>query len=190
MSGRSVVAGRPCLELFRDYGPPGQREFLFLDEKRAYVVVKQMVALHGQPTWQLDVIYNPDGHVGWLPKSWEYVIRAGKDPQLVNSGRSRVISYEINPRIDDGDFDIVFPPKTRVNDETSQQEVQYVIGEQGEKGGEVPTRLNPTYEDLQKASPRSNRLLWGTVWALALAVALGAWVCLRLGRRRRQPIRS
>jgi hypothetical protein len=185
ISGQApTVAGRPCLELVRDDGTADGREFLYVDRKRDYVVVKEMTVLDGQPNWQLDVSYEADDVVGWVPKSWEYVIRVGKDRCIINSGRSAVTSYEINAAIDGSEFDILFPPNTRVTDETSEQEVQYVIRENGEKGTEIPRRLNPTYEDLQKAGARRNPWLWKTASALILAVALGAWISLRLRRKK------
>jgi hypothetical protein len=52
---RITIAGRPCVALVRDSGPPGQREFFYLDETRNHVLARQMVVLDGQPTWQLQV---------------------------------------------------------------------------------------------------------------------------------------
>jgi hypothetical protein len=183
-TGKTVVVGdRPCLELVRDSGPPGQREFLFLDQKRDYVVVKEMIVLSGTPNWQLDAIYAPDPKIGWVPKSWEYIIRAGKDHVLINSGRSAVTAYEINPDIDGNEFDIDFQPKTMVQDNRSGQSMQYLIRADGEKGIEIPAAQIPTYEDLDRPAPRMKPWMWVTTWAVIFAAALGAWIWLRHRRR-------
>ncbi len=184
LTGKSVVvAGRHCLELVRDSGPPGQREFLFLDRERDYVVVKEMIVLGGQPNWQVDATYTPDPKIGWVPKSWEYIIRAGKDHIPMNSGRSTVTAYEINPHVDDNEFDIQFQPKTMVHDQSSGNYVQYVIQPDGEKGVAMPAAKIPTYEDLDKPAPRMKPRMWIAIWSVIFAAALGAWVWLRLKRR-------
>jgi len=180
----TIVAGRPCIELVRDTGLPSQREFLYVDSNRDYLVLKEMIVLGGQPNWQLDISYESDATVGWVPKSWEYVIRVGNEHRLTNSARTIVTSYEVNSRRhDENEFNLAFPPNTRVTDETSDQEMQYVIRENGERGTEIPTRLNPSYEDLQKVEPRKSRWGFFTLWTVVFALALGAWIWLRLRRK-------
>ncbi len=179
------VAGHPCLELVRDHGPPGQREFLYLDQGRGYVVLKETIVFDGQPNWQLDVTYNQDPAVGWLPRSWEYIIRAGKEHHVLNSGRSTVTRYEINPGLDDSEFDISFPAGTLIHNESSGDYLLSVVQDNGEKGREVPIALNPTYEELQKAARATNRWLLVTVSATIFVLAFGGWLWLRhrrLGR--------
>jgi hypothetical protein len=169
LTGQSVlVGGRPCLELVRDSGPPGQREFLFLDQKRDYVVMKEMIVLGGQPNWQVEATYTPDPNIGWVPKSWEYIIRVGKDHVPINSGRRTVTAYEINPHIDDSEFDINFQPKTMVQDNTSGRLMQYLVRDNGQKGIEIPAAQIPTYEDLDKPPPRMKPWTWVAVWGAIL----------------------
>jgi hypothetical protein len=184
LTGKAVmVRGQSCLELVRDSGPPGQREFLFLDQNRDYVVVKEMIVLLGQPNWQVDATYTPDPKIGWVPKSWEYLIRVGKDHVPMNSGRSTVTAYEINPHIDNKEFDVLFEPKTMVHDETSGNYVQYLIREDGEKGVAIPAANIPTYEDLDKPAPPMKSWMWVTIWAMIFAGASGGWIWLRRRRR-------
>jgi outer membrane lipoprotein-sorting protein len=174
-----MVGGRPCLELVRDSGPPGQREFLFLDQKRDYVTVKEMIVLGGQPNWQVDATYTPDPQIGWVPKSWEYIIRAGKDHVPMNFGRTTVTAYEINVRVDDNEFNIDFKPKTMVQDNSSGQLMQYLIRADGEKGVEIPAGQIPTYEELDNPSPRMKPWMWVTIWTVIFVAALGGWNWLR-----------
>ncbi len=180
----STLAGRPCLELIRRSEHADVREFLYLDSERHYVPIRQMIVVEGQPDWQMDVAYSPDQNVGWVPRSWEYIIRAGKEHRPMNAGFTTVTAYKINPPIANDEFDIRFPPNTRVIDESSGQETQYVIRGNGEKGREM--RGNPTYEDLQRAGPRSNP--WLTVGlALTFALALSLWIWWRLRKLKRHP---
>jgi hypothetical protein len=183
LTGQTItVAGHPCLEFVRDRGPPGQREFLYVDRIRDYVVVKEMIVFEGQPNWQLDVKYAPDDAVGWIPKSWQYVIRFGKEHRIIHSGRRTLVRYEINPPMDDREFDIAFPPGTLVHNESSGDYLLSVVRDNGESGTEIPLSRNPTYEDLQKASPGMNRWTLITVSAVILALALAAWLLFRRWR--------
>jgi hypothetical protein len=180
-----AISGRPCLELVRDAGPPGQREFLYLDQNRSYVVVKEMIVHGGPPECQLDLTYAADELVGWVPKSWEYVMRFGKDHQFVNSGRNAVLRYELNPAMDESEFDIVFPPGTLVHNETSGDDLLSVVQDNGESGTELAAGLDPSYEALRKAGPPTNRWMLVTVSGVAFALALGGWICFRQWRLRR-----
>jgi hypothetical protein len=191
LTGHSVVVGgRPCLELVRDSGPPGQREFLFLDQKRDYVMVKEMIVLGGQPNWQVDATYMPDAKIGWVPKSWEYIIRAGKDHVPMNSGRTTVTGYEINISVDENEFNIDFKPKTMVQDKSSGRLMQYLIRADGEKGVQIPAGQIPTYEELDKPAPRMKPWMWFTTWTMMLVAALGGWIWLRHRRRNAVPGKS
>jgi hypothetical protein len=195
VSGRTIlVAGRPCLEMVREAGAANWREVLFLDRDRDYVVVRQATLADDQPTSQVDVTYIPDATIGWVPQSWEYVVRAGKELRPVESRRVQLTSYDLHPQLDESEFDVSFPPRTLVIDESSSQEVEYVIQEDGQKGKEIPTSKKPTYEDLEKATPkRSNRWVLIAIWTTILLLSLGGWVWLRRQRTtrvRRSPQQS
>ena len=68
----------------------------------------------------------------------------------MESGHAAVAKFELNPQLLDGEFDIPFPPKTRVSDFNAGNEVQFVIQANGEKGVVIPVRKNPKYQDLDK----------------------------------------
>jgi hypothetical protein len=183
VTGRTVpVNGRPCLELVADSRTYDRREILLLDAERGYVVVRKTTLVGGKPTWQVDVSYDPDPLVGWLPQAWEYMIRVGGKPY--QGGRWAVAGYALNEP--DGGYDVTYPPGTRVIDTSGETEVQYAIRDDGVKGKEIPTASIPTYEELlQPPPPRSYR--WGVV-AVAIALLLlgvGAVVWVRHRRRAR-----
>jgi hypothetical protein len=185
VTGRTIpIASRRCVELVRASAGSDRREVFFLDAEREYIVVRKATLRGEQPMWQLDIAYRQDPTVGWVPSSWEYVIRVGKVPQPHESGRYTVTKYEINPALDAGEFDIAFPPGTRVLDKSSGQEVQYIVRENREKGREIPTASNPTYQDLEKASARFNRVIVLVVWGVVFALAGGGWLWLRHWRKK------
>lgn len=184
VGGKIIVAERPCWELVPIVASSKKQEVLYLDQERDYVVVREMLLIDNQPNWQVDATYSPDAAAGWVPRSWEYVIRSGKEHRILHSGRSKVTSYEINPSMDDKEFDISFPPKTRVHDESSGEYVEYVVKENGEQGREIPAQFNPTYEDLQKPGTRINRWMMISVWAGIFLLTFGGWLWWRRRRAR------
>jgi hypothetical protein len=187
-TGRTVnVKGRPCVELSRNAQSSGQREFMYFDAQRDYVLVKKAILVGDQPSWQLEIEYSPDPTVGWFPRTWEWLIQGGRPMQAQESGRRSVTSYQLNAEIPDDRFQIVLPPGTRVLDETSGSEVQYVIRERGERGTAIPLSANPTYEDLLAARPGNppNTKSYRVIIALSLIAAIGV-VCLLLVVRQRR----
>ncbi len=175
-TGRMVpVSGRPCVELAMNTTGEDERDLLYLDAERGYVVVRMVTLIDGRPRWQLDVSYQPDPTVGWLPRAWEYLIAFGVSGQLHASGRYTVTKFEVNPVIDDAEFDLVFPPGTRVVDQTTGEEVQYVVRDDGENGRAIASSVNPSYEELQKGAPRFNLFVLLALWGGAIAVVTGVW---------------
>lgn len=185
VNGRRIdIAARPCLEVVRTSGSSNRCEVLYLDEERDYVVVRKTILIKDFPAWQLDIIYDQDDTVGWSPRSWEYIIRAGKNHIIIESGRRTVTRYDINHQIDDSKFEIIFPAGTRVIDESSGKETQYLVRGDQERGREIPTAFNPTYEDLENAGTQVKRWVLATVWGTILVLSLGVWIWLRLRRVR------
>lgn len=192
-----AIAGHPCLELVSgqsgERGEPaalssqGRYEVLFLDKERDYVVLRKMTFVNNKATWHLDVAYVRDDTAGWVPQSWEYLIRAPENNQLLESERITVTRYEMNPLVAESEFDISFPPGTRVVDDSAGTEIQYVIREDGEKGRGLPSAVDPTYEALQRAASRSNRLVLLGFWTMLFFLAFGGWIWLRRFRHRNQP---
>jgi hypothetical protein len=184
VTGRtSLLASRSCMELVNESQGLDQREVLYLDAERDFVVVRMTTVVAGQPRWQLDVTYRQDPEIGWVPSAWDYLIRIGNATEPHESGRYNVTKHEINLELSESEFDIVFPPGTRVIDNTSKQEVQYLIQENSVKGREIPTSTNPTYAELEKASQRFNRFTLLAIWGGLCVLALGGWLFLRRSRQ-------
>lgn len=184
LSGKSVpVAGRSCLELL---GPSerGQRqEVLYVDSERDYVVAKMVILDEGKPTWQWSATYQSHKTAGWIPQTWEYLLLTRKGYRL-SAGRRTVARYKINAKLDDGEFDIQFPPGTKVDDEVNfGQYVVYAISDSGERNRVVPAAEAPTYDDLQKPVPGSRRWLW--LWGAVFLLTLAGATWLRLRHRKR-----
>jgi hypothetical protein len=154
-----TVGDRACVELIRRTPSQDRREVFYLDPARAYVVVRKQTLIASQPTWQLDITYMPDSTVGWVPHSWEYMIRvrSGSDYPITETERRKVTKYEIGCLLADDEFDIQFPAKTRVMDETTGDNLQYVIKDDNSKGRVLPSSLSPTYEQLQEQPERNTR---------------------------------
>jgi hypothetical protein len=92
--GRSAVnvLGRPCIELVRESRRVKQRELLFVDRERDFVLVRRTLDISGRPALQLDVQYSQLPMYGWYPSKWEYILRAGTDNAPHHSGVAEVTS--------------------------------------------------------------------------------------------------
>ncbi len=157
------------------------RETLYLDCERDFVVLRRTTAFRDELRWQGDVSYKVDAEIGWIPNAWEYVFRAGEDRHVQESGRCRLINYELNVEMADDEFDIEFPPSTRVFDDTKEKLIQYVVMEDGKPGRQIYDANGPTYEDLlQPAAGR--RWLVLAIGFIVSGFARFAW----LWRRRRR----
>jgi hypothetical protein len=178
VTGRTLtIDERQCLELTHKVAN-NKFEFFFLDQARDYVVVRKTTHVDGKPTWQIDITYQPDKTVGWVPYKWEYVIRAGKDKVVVEAGRREVTKYTIGSSLGNDEFDIVFPPRTRVMDNTSGKSLQYIVQEDGSKGRTIPSALTPSYEELQEPKGNSQMYIRYAGWGL-IGVVLGSFKSYR-----------
>lgn len=186
VTGRKVaISDQSCLELVRRTQPGGnKREVMYVDPMRDYVVARMAIMVEDKPTMQVDVAYSPDKAVGWIPHSWEYTIRLSSNNSLLEAQRRTVTSYEIGGPIDDSEFDLQFPPGTRVMDRSEGGNVQYVIREDSSKGRVIPSALTPTYEELKKSDRKPNRLRLFIIWGGVLALILVCWILIRRRSRR------
>jgi hypothetical protein len=181
VTNRSVmIANHRCVELTRESRAIHQRELLYLDAERDFIVVRHLLQNRNGTFRSLSVEYSPDPTVGWVPASWEHVCNAGSGAPD-QSGRRTVTHFEFNTPIPEAEFQIRWPTATRVADSRSGQRMEYVVRPDGNRGPEAPTTARMTYEELAHGSVPSNRwLLYGS--AVLLAFTIMAWLAVR--RRR------
>lgn len=123
----------------------GIREYSF-DPEREYVLLRQ--EYHGEPRenqdtlLRLDIQYRTDSRWGAVPKIWKFMEVVEKpEDRVVMRILGRVTKMEFNRQVADDDFQIVFPPRTVVNDGRSK--VKFLIQDDGtsriiKKGTKAP----------------------------------------------------
>jgi hypothetical protein len=175
-NGPSVIRGRSCVELVELSATANHRQVLYLDLERDFALVRHMTVVDDRPLWQIDSTNKIDPVLGWMPESWEYIIKVGRGKQVLQSGRTTVKSYELVPGFDKQEFDITFPAGTLVSDQSRSPAVLYVIQEDLAKGIERPTDSVPTYEQLNRPDEGRRSRLSIALWASILALASGLLV--------------
>ena len=93
---------------------------LWVDAQYDYSVRRFLTTRGNVVRCKLDVDYQRDPDVGWVPKSWT-IIRSYVDGSLLMSASSSVGEYRINPTLDAAEFQIEFPPGTYVVDTAANQ---------------------------------------------------------------------
>lgn len=182
-TGQAVSIGNTtCVELQMKRPNSDNREVFYLDSSRDYIVVRKVTIDGGVPTWQMDISYMPDRIVGWVPQSWEYIIRGATMNSIIEAERRFVSHYEIGNPIGNSEFDIELPAGTRVMDNTKQRSVQYVIQEGPKKGRIIPSDQSPTYQELQIPESRFNRSLVLIFWGGVFCLIIVFWLRIRWRR--------
>jgi hypothetical protein len=169
--------------MFAQAAAADTKKFLYLDSERDYCFVQSLTRAGTQVVWQVNVTYQPNEAIGWMVKEWNYFIRTAG--LLHQSGVCRVTSYELLRQIDPAEFEVQFPPGTRVYDRRHAQEVQYVVNEQGNPRSAIPTNQIPSYDQLttQPQAPSTGASL---IW-VAVCVVIGvAFIILALWLRSRR----
>jgi len=112
------IDGAKCIE----FAPaptgrqPASTTAYYHDPKQGYVVRRVRSASNGRTTQQLDITYRRDKQHGWLPVSW---VRTdyGPDGALLRTTRFTILDLRLNAPQAPEQFDIRFPPGTRVYDQ-------------------------------------------------------------------------
>jgi hypothetical protein len=115
LTGRKVSIDRHlCWELRRQ--PTSNREdLLYVDSGRGFIFVRFLSTTRDIVTRKIDVRYEVTPQKEWLPKEWT-VIQNTSDGKLDQSHQVRLTGYEINPIVGSEEFELEFPPGTRVHD--------------------------------------------------------------------------
>jgi hypothetical protein len=69
----------------------------------------------GKQLDQVDVRYAPDPAAGWMPASCDVVSNA-YGGRVLKTRRATVLECVVNPQLRRADFDLAFPPGTKVKD--------------------------------------------------------------------------
>lgn len=185
-TGRVVeVNGRKCNEFQMDDRTSKSIHRMLLDPERDHMLVRLVVTEDkGVVSLRLDVEYQADSVLGWVPKKWEYISRTRTD-QTITSVSCQLTSFTANLVLPADEFDAAFPPRTKVNDFTGEKERAYVILPDGRKTEPVIREGKVvSYDELVTAGPEGRTRL------LRIAMAVGAGVGIVLlavwirGRRR------
>jgi hypothetical protein len=138
----------------------------------------------------IDIRYQSDAVAGWVPVGWEMIYQRGKEElqeKWIGTVNRCVVNIPIPPR----EFEIEFPPNSRVTNEITKEE--YIVKPTGAKRSIPPEDIGTTYEKLINTEPgaanRDRPLRRLVPWAIGVVgcslVGFGLWW---LNRRKRRSI--
>lgn len=108
----SLAGGRKCTMVEtlpqKDFPLTG---IYWVDPKRNFSIVRYVEKIRGIPAFELNIEYQPDPIVGWVPSAWNAALANERFATL-----DRILRYEINPKFTEADFKIEFPEGTIVFD--------------------------------------------------------------------------
>jgi hypothetical protein len=194
LTGRkSVLGGKQCLEL--ELAPGGEAvQRLWVDPTRDYAIVRSFLVVRGRVITRMDIRYvNEPKEIrldGWDSSQF------GTDGKLEKAQRVRVTNCEINPPIESSEFDIDFPPGTKVIDQTTPiAPTYYIVRDGGRKRIIEPHELRIPYKELIATMPELahgpngwSLPSWPTVALGAVGLGAGVWFVWRRFRRRQHPV--
>ena len=119
ISSRSgSIDGQKCVILERitlGIGGMDIQEYFWVDPTKGYSIVRYQLE-QGILMRQIDIVYENDkDKLLWIPKDWTYNM-FNPDGTIKQTVESKLVKYELNPKLKDTDFEIEFPPNTQVND--------------------------------------------------------------------------
>jgi len=180
-----AVEGVSCVLLEAKKWIDGMRMDFWLDPHREFVVLRAEKRITGQPYphFVIDVSYQKDASLGWIPSAWKYVNQGG-GPAVREQTMARVTRYEINVSIPRSEFQIVYPPGTIVRDLRTRED--YAVKENSEKraitkeeiGRGAPYTEYFTTESGKaglKGGANRSHLPWALLGMAAVAATALAW---------------
>jgi len=192
LQDRGVVDGHSCL-LLQTIAGISPKCCLWVDSERDYLVRRYTLSNEkGKVFLETTLSYSLTMKKRWLPSSWK-VVNVNEQSDLAQSIISTVTDSAINTPFDEHDFDITFPPGTKVRDlrgETTGKELtQYIAREGGEKRMITPQERRAPYEELlntESGQAIPTRRQWpfasSWFWLTSIGVFVG---CLLLNVLRR-----
>lgn len=167
---KEKINNRLCHEFARNISRTA-RERIFLDPERDYQLTRYGYYENNKLTIKLEVDYQPDPTLGWVPALWNFVLCNLKGT-IMSSARCVVSAFETNVDAPASDFEPVLPIGARVWDLTSGKEMLSAIlpsGEQGREIERVPGRPGPSYEELMAQPPQCG--FWERIWPWILGAS-------------------
>lgn len=188
----TVIDKRTCLELQQrlPVGPEAENR-LWVDPARGFVVVRYLATRKGIVKTKLDVRYGPDKQAGWVPKEWQIIFN---DPrgELRKSFAAALNNHALNGPIPSTEFQLEFPPGTRVSD--AKNDADYIVRRDGSGRRMIPPEdIGATYEQMLRTAPGEalpNRagggiaIRWPAIIGSLLAAACFLFAIWRLKRGR------
>jgi hypothetical protein len=193
LTGRKVTIDRRlCWELQRRPSSNSE-DLLYVDPGRDFVFVRYLSTYRGLLMRKIDVRYEMISQKEWLPKEWTVTMNT-LEGKLDQSHQLRLTSYEINPTVAPEEFELEFPPGTRVRD--NRNKTDWIVKPDGSGKRTIPrSDFGATYERLLATEPgyalRDQPFLARFNWlAIAGIVVAGGCVLVFVWRRlklRRKP---
>ncbi len=148
------IDGEPCV-LYEH-----QQEFVtdtyWLRCDQEYTLARREMMANGKLVERIEIRYRDDPVWGSLPSTWSYEQRHEPSGKRINSVEARLTEFHFNEPIDQAEFDLKFPPRTRLTDERAG--TYAIVRENGEPRLIDPEELGTpglTYEDLMRTDPPS-----------------------------------
>jgi hypothetical protein len=89
--------------------------YYFVDPVRDYVVMRTRNEYKGSAQQQIDISYVPSDVCGWVPSSWKDQDYSS-DGALIGESEKHILSLKLNEEQDAEQFELEFPPGTRLSD--------------------------------------------------------------------------
>ncbi len=180
---RVPVSGRDCVELVYESRSQNLTETLLLDTQRDYIPLRAATQSGNMVVSQVDITYVPVPEFGWVPQSWECVLRSSPTA-IRESCKVHKTTVEILADPASGEeFQVALDPGSRVIDRTGEKVKHSVVRPDGSAGSSVAVGDGgraPLYEDLvakNDAQAQVNWYVWTAIGSVAVLVVLLTYRC-------------
>jgi len=178
VSGKEGVIGDTDCVIVRPINSSGPyvREY-WLDPKRSFLVRRIVALTLGKKDLQIDIEYQKDEVLGWVPSTWTTLAFSGSN--LIWEAKARVEKYNYDAKITAVDTGFVFPPGTLIQDYETEE--RYIINAKGgkriitknENASDVPYKILLSTESGEGASVLNGTTSsWSTKTFLWINVAI------------------
>jgi hypothetical protein len=167
---RNFVQNRPSYEWERHTA--GSREQMWVDPSRACTIVGYQSMTGEQITSKIRMEYREEGECGFVPVRWN-IVTFFPDGKLQGSVEATLTDCQINTEVAAGEFELEFPPGTRVTDtREGDRSLGYIVRASGGKRKVLPADIGATYDQMLNSDPGealgTRRPAWAS-WPFLLA---------------------